>query len=309
MTSDVAVGFVAPQNGDVVRALEDAGAASFWVGGHIASVNPSPEPLVWLSRLAEQTRTATIGTATLLLPLYPPALVAKQIADLDRACGGRIALGVGVGGEYPADFDAVEVPINERGSRADETIDLLRRFWTAEPVQHTGRHFHIDGVRIHPAPRQPGGPPIYVSGRQDVAMRRAVRAGDGWMPYLYSPRRYAESVERINALASEAGRDLEHFEWLVYLMVAIDDDREAARLGAAKFLGGTYRQDFDAMVDHVAVAGTIDDVTERLTAYVTSGARHLILCPIHGDTRDAAERLLRDVAPNLSGGIAPRGVS
>jgi len=61
-------------------------------------------------------------------------------------------------------------------------------------------------------------------------MRRAVRGGDGWMPYLYSPRRYAESVDRIHALASEGGRDLERFEWLVYLMVAIDDDRAYIRV-------------------------------------------------------------------------------
>ena len=298
-TADVTVGFLAPDDAAAVRALEDAGARSFWVGGHIASLNPSPEPLMWLARLAEQSRSATIGTATLLLPLYPPALVAKQIADLDRASGGRVALGIGVGGEYPSDFAAVEVPLTERGSRADEAIDLLRRFWTAEPVEHAGRHFHIDGVRIHPAPRQPGGPPIYVSGRREPAMRRAARVGDGWMPYLYSARRYAESVERIHTLASEFDRDLDGFEWLVYLMVAVDDDAEAARRGAAKFLGGTYRQDFDAMVDHVAVAGSIDDVGERLAAYVEAGARHLILCPIHGDTRTAAEQLLDEVVPGI----------
>src|SRR5882672_7974224 len=120
-TGHVAVGFVAPEDGETVRALEDAGATSFWVGGHVASVNPSPEPMIWLARLAEQTRSATIGTATLLLPLYPPALLAKQLADLDRASGGRVVLGVGVGGEYQSDFAAVEVPVEERGSRADES--------------------------------------------------------------------------------------------------------------------------------------------------------------------------------------------
>ena len=56
-----------------------------------------------------------IGTATLLLPLYPPAIIAKQVADLDRDCGGRLAIGVGVGGEYAADFAAVEVPIERAG--------------------------------------------------------------------------------------------------------------------------------------------------------------------------------------------------
>ena len=66
------LGFVSLTNGTVVRRLEDAGVSSFWVGGHIASVNPSPEPVVWLARLIEQTRVATVGTATQLLPLYPP---------------------------------------------------------------------------------------------------------------------------------------------------------------------------------------------------------------------------------------------
>src|SRR6267378_1651047 len=110
-SGSVLAGFVAPDDAAAARALEDAGAASLWVGGHVASANPSPEPLMWLARLAEQTRSAMIGTATLLLPIYPPALVAKQIADLDRASGGRVVLGVGVGGEYQSDFAAVEVPV------------------------------------------------------------------------------------------------------------------------------------------------------------------------------------------------------
>jgi probable F420-dependent oxidoreductase len=297
-----AVGFVAPADAAAAAALEQAGAASLWVGGHVASTNPSPEPLMWLARLAEQTRTATIGTATLLLPLYPPALVAKQIADLDRACGGRVALGIGVGGDYPSDFDAVEVPIKERGPRADEAIGLLREFWTAQPVRHEGPHFRYDGVRIHPAPSQPGGPPIYVSGRRVPAMRRAARAGDGWMPYLYSPRRYAESVARIQDMASDHGRDLDGFEWLAFVMVAIDDDAAAARRGATEFFGRTYRRDLDEMLDHVAVAGNPDDVGERLVAYVEAGVRHLILCPIHGDPLHAAQRLLADVVPGLQEG-------
>jgi probable F420-dependent oxidoreductase len=293
------VGFVAPPDAAAVSALEQAGAASLWVGGHIASANPSPEPLIWLARLAEQTRSATIGTATLLLPLYPPALVAKQVADLDRACGGRVALGIGVGGEYPSDFAAAEVPLKERGARADEAIELLRGFWTAQPVRHQGRHFRFDDVRIHPAPHQPGGPPIYVSGRREPAMRRAARAGDGWMPYLYSPRRYAQSVQRIQAMAADLDRDLGDFEWLAYVMLAIDDDGTAARRGATRFFGRTYRQDLDDMLNHIAVAGTADDVGARLAEYVEAGARHLILCPIHGDPLRAAERLLADVVPGL----------
>ena len=70
---------------------------------------------------------------------------------------------------------------------------------------HAGRYYSMEEVRIHPAPVQPNGPPIIVAGRKERAMRRAVELGDGWMPYLYSARRYADSVETIRRLADEAG--------------------------------------------------------------------------------------------------------
>ncbi len=181
---------VAPQNTSSVRALEQAGVDSLWVGGHLASPRPAPEPIVWLARLAEQSKVATIGTATLVLPWYPPPVAAKQLADIDRAAQGRLVVGVGAGGEYPDDFAAASVPIEERGQRLDESIGLLRRFWTSEPVDYSGRHFQYSGLRIHPAPTNTGGPPIVVTGRRRPAMRRAALLGDGWMPYLYSVERY-----------------------------------------------------------------------------------------------------------------------
>lgn len=294
-----ALGFVAPTNGTMVRHLEDAGVSSFWVGGHVASANPSPEPVVWLARLIEQTHVATVGTATLVLPLYPPALLAKQIADLDNASGGRVVVGIGVGGEYESDFAAVGVPRGQRGTRANEGIDLLRRFWTAEPVVHHGRHFSFDGVRIHPAPANPAGPPIVVSGRTEAAIRRAALLGDGWMPYLYSPSRYASSVQQVIELAGQKGRSLDGFGWYAYLMVAVDPDAAAARRGAAAFLATTYRQDVGAMIDSITVAGTIDDVGQRMAEFVEAGARHLIVCPIHGDVPTMAGHLLEEVLPNL----------
>jgi alkanesulfonate monooxygenase SsuD/methylene tetrahydromethanopterin reductase-like flavin-dependent oxidoreductase (luciferase family) len=294
------LGFVAPTDPTTVRRLEDQGVSSFWVGGHIASVNPSPEPVVWLSRLVEQTRSATVGTATLVLPLYPPALLAKQIADLDNASDGRVVLGIGVGGEYESDFAAVGVARSQRGSRANESIGLLRRLWTGEPVVHHGRHFSFDDLRIHPAPARPGGPPIVVSGRSEAAMRRAALLGDGWMPYLYSPSRYASSVQRVTDIAGQNERSVDGFGWYAYLMVAVDPDPAMAKRGAVDFLGSTYRQDVSAMVDRITVSGSIDDVGERMAEFVEAGARHLIVCPMHGDVPTLAGSLLEDVVPRLS---------
>jgi alkanesulfonate monooxygenase SsuD/methylene tetrahydromethanopterin reductase-like flavin-dependent oxidoreductase (luciferase family) len=282
--------------------LQAAGARSLWVGGHIASRNPSPEALSWLARLCEQVDDATlVGTAVLLLPLYPPAIVAKMIADLDNVTGGRIALGVGVGGEYPAEFAAAGVPLAGRGKRMDEQIALLRRFWTGEAISWDGPLFPLDGVRIHPAPAQEGGPPIVVAGRQAVAMRRAARLADGWMPYLFSARRYGESVAAVKAEAAASGRSLDGFAWLAYIPISVDDDRAVARERAAGFLGGTYKQDFDAMLDRVAVTGTPDEVVVKLQEYVDAGARHLILLPAtrEGGTQ-MLTRILTEIAPRVT---------
>jgi alkanesulfonate monooxygenase SsuD/methylene tetrahydromethanopterin reductase-like flavin-dependent oxidoreductase (luciferase family) len=277
----VRIGIVAPQTMASVRALEEAGIDSLWVGGHLASPRPSPEPLVWLARLAEQSEVASIGTATLVLPWYPPPVAAKQLADIDRAAQGRLLVGVGAGGEYPDDFAAAGVPIEERGRRLDESIGLLRRFWTAEPVDYAGELFHYSGLRIHPPPTRPGGPPIVVTGRRRAAMRRAASLGDGWMPYLYSSERYARSVATIRELAVGGGRSLDGFLWMAYVMVAVDATEEKARQRAARFLGSTYAQDFTELVDRVAVTGTLDAVVDGLVAFVRAGARHLVLLPCH----------------------------
>src|SRR5579862_4901456 len=223
-----------------VGELEELSIDSLWVGGHVASPNPTPEAMVQLVRLSALAHRVTIGTAILLLPLYPPAIVAKQIADLDRATNGRIILGVGVGGEYPAEFRACGVPLSERGPRTDEAIGLLRRLWSAEEITHEGRFYPLDAVRIHPPPTRPGGPPIIVAGRQPAAMRRAATLGDGWMPYLYSPRRYAESVMTVGQAAADIGRDLAGFIWMVFVFVSVHDDPAVAQEQAARFLGGTY---------------------------------------------------------------------
>jgi alkanesulfonate monooxygenase SsuD/methylene tetrahydromethanopterin reductase-like flavin-dependent oxidoreductase (luciferase family) len=273
------LGMVAPQGREGVRALEELGVDSLWVGGHLASPNPSPEPLVWLARLAEQSERAAIGTATLVLPWYPPPVAAKQLADIDRASHGRLVVGVGGGGEYPDDFAAAGVPIRERGPRLDESIGLLRSFWTAEPVDHSGPHFRYSQLRIHPPPARPGGPPIVVTGRRRAAMRRAATLGDGWMPYLYSAERYERSAAAIRELAAELGRSLDTFLWMAYVMVSVDSSRDAARERAARFLGTTYSQDFRLFVDRVAVTGTLEEVVDGLTAFVRAGARHLVLLP------------------------------
>ena len=298
--SALSVGFVTSAAREEVEALEALPIDSLWVGGHVAAPTPVPEVMAQLARLSALSQRVRIGTSILLLPLYPPAIIAKQVADLDRATGGRVTLGVGVGGEYEQEFRACGMPVHERGRRTDEAIPLIRRLWTAEEISHPGPFFPMERVRIHPAPAQAGGPPIVVAGRKPPAMARAARLGDGWMPYLYSPRAYAESVQRIRALAAEAGRDLAGFEWMQFLFVNAGDDADRARAETAAFLGGTYRQDFTDLVDRLTAAGTPSEVAARIQAFVDAGARHFIFTPAtHADRLGMARRILEDVLPQV----------
>jgi len=298
--TDFSVGFVCQPERSLVDTLEALPVDSLWVGGHVASTNPSPEAMVQLARLAALTSRVRIGTSILLLPLYPPAIVAKQVADLDRATAGRVTLGVGVGGEYPQEFRACQVPVTERGARTDEAIPLLRRLWSGEEQSHAGRFYSMEEVRIHPTPVQPDGPPIIVAGRKERAMQRAVALGDGWMPYLYSSRRYADSVGTIRRLAEEAGRDLTGFEWFAFVFVNVHDDAEKAKEETAEFLGGTYRQDFHRMLDHIAVAGSSEEVVSGLAEFVRAGATHLVFTPAtRSRSQEVALRLINEIVPRV----------
>src|SRR5439155_25518010 len=115
---------------------------------------------------------------------------------------GRVILGVGVGGEVAKDFEAVGVPVRERGARTDEAMRALRELFSGRPASFGGRFFAFEEISIRPATAQPGGPPLWVGGRSDAAIRRAAQLADGWMPLWVSPERYAEGLARVR----EGGR-------------------------------------------------------------------------------------------------------
>ncbi len=301
-----------------LAAAEQLPIESLWQGGHILPARPTGEAITRLSLLTAWTERVRVGTAILLLPLYHPVIVAKQLADLDAWSGGRVSVGLGVGGEFREEFDAVAVPVAERGARTNEAMAVLRALWSGEPVTHHGRFFDLDEARLRPVVPPPpggpgaaagtgaervghiGGPPLLVSGRKTPAMRRAARLGDGWMPYLMSPQAYAESVRTIRQEAERAGRDLEGFEWMLYLYCSVRADGDRARDDVATFLGGAYGDKPGAMVDRIAPSGTPDQVAVRLQEYVDAGVRHFVVSPAApADTFEVVRLAAQEVQPQL----------
>ena len=292
-----------------LRAAERLPIESIWQGGHVLPPTATGESITRLALLTAWTERVRIGTSILLLPLYQPVVVAKQLADLDSRSGGRVSVGLGVGGEFPKEFEAVAVPIGERGPRCDEAMDVLRALWRGGPVSHHGRFFQFDELELRPvrapgadAPQmQPGGPPLLVSGRKEPAMRRAARRGDGWMPYLMSPSAYARSVETIRREADGAGRDLDGFEWMMYTYCSIRPQEDQARRDVAAFLGGAYGDMPGAMLDRIAPAGTPEQVAARLQEYVEAGVRHFIISPAaHENTLEVVTLAAHEVLPRLT---------
>jgi alkanesulfonate monooxygenase SsuD/methylene tetrahydromethanopterin reductase-like flavin-dependent oxidoreductase (luciferase family) len=244
--------------------------------------------------------------------LYHPVIVAKQLADLDARSGGRLCVGVGVGGEFRHEFDAIGVPVDERGPRTDEAIQILRTLWGGGPASFHGHFFRFDDVHLRPvqlpiqgnraaSAMQSGGPPLLVSGRREPAMRRAARLGDGWLPYLMSPDAYARSVRTIEEEATAVGRDLAGFEWMMYVYCSIRRDGERARGDVAAFLGSAYGGKPQAMLDRIAPAGTPEEVAVRLQQYVDAGVRHFVIAPAAtDDTLEVITLAAQEVLPRLS---------
>lgn len=291
-----------------LAAVERLPIDSIWHGGHVLPPTATGEAITRLALLTAWTERVRIGSAVLVLPLYNPVIVAKQIADLDARSGGRVSIGVGVGGEFPAEFEAVGVPVAERGGRTDEGIEVLRALWTGESVNYAGKYFKLNDVVMRPvkAPgaersqMRPGGPPVIVCGRKEPPMRRAARLGDGWMPYLMSPSAYARSVETIRAEAATIGRDLNNFEWMMYLYCSVRRDGDQARDDVAKFLGSAYGDKPQAMLDRIAPSGTPEQVAAILQEYVEAGVRHFIVSPAaQRDTLEVVTLAAQEVLPRL----------
>ena len=188
----------------LVELVDRCGYDLLWVGDHISFTLAIFDPLLQLAQAAVVSRRLHLGTAVYLLPLRHPTPVAKQVSTLDHLTEGRFIFGVGVGGEFPKEYEACGVPIGERGARLSESFAVLRKLWSGEPASHDGRFFKFEEVPMQPPPRQPGGPPIWCGGRSDAALRRIGRMTDGWMSYVVTPDMFRQGLEKIAAAAANA---------------------------------------------------------------------------------------------------------
>ena len=282
------------------RRIEELGFDVLGCGEHVSFHGETGNGFVSLSVAAGATSRIRLMSAITLVPLYPAALLAKLGAALDVASNGRFMLGVGVGGEYPNEFEACGVPVKQRGSRTDEALEVLHRTWTSTDVTFHGRYTTLNNFSLKPLPIQKPRPPIWVSGRKDAAMRRAARFADGWLPYMYTPEQLAESIAKIHQFGDECGRDLSHFTPGIFLFTAVHEDQASGFKMANDKLSVQYAQDFTKLTDKYTLAGTPERCRARLQEYIDAGARFVFLSTACPD--DYIERNLELMAAGI---VAP----
>lgn len=271
-----------------------------WAGDHVAFTGPISDPFIQLSYFSALRPELTYGTSIYLLPLRNPTTVAKMVATLDRMLGaGHFIFGIGVGGEFPPEFEACGVPVKQRGGRTNEAIPLIKRLWTEDRVEHRGKYFSFGAIKMEPKPATPGGPPIWVGGRAEAALKRAALYGDGWMPYVVTPKRVSDGLEVIAREAEHAGRKITNFGTCVHLFCTLGASYEAALDVSAEHLSKRYAMDFREPAKRYAALGTPADVAARVAEFIKAGVRNIGIDAIcHPRDRSAQlDQFAREVIP------------
>jgi probable F420-dependent oxidoreductase len=164
------------------------------------------DPIVTLAYVTSATTRIRLGTSVLIMPYYSPVLLAKQIATLDRVCGGRLHVGLGTGWSRD-EYEVSGVPYRQRGKRADEFLRCLKTIWTEDLVEFQGDFYHIPPSKIEPKPIQKPHPPITVGGFTPAVIRRAVTLADGFSGGNVPLDQVIPLVQQIKVAAETAGKD------------------------------------------------------------------------------------------------------
>lgn len=267
------------------QAIDQLGFDSLWTGEHIVFHRPILDAIPLLAGVAALTKRVRIGPAAILAPLRHPTMLAKELATLDIVSDGRLDVVVGVGGDYPKEFEACQIPMERRGQRTTETIEIMRRYWTEERFSYGGEIFRLDDVWMNPKPVQTGGPPVWIAGRSDAAITRAAGLGDGYMPYMYTADRCASAFAEVDARATELGVPLRPgFKRSAFVYVSMDDSPQRARELGIRDLSWRYGKDFSPWIDKYCVHGTPDAVVAGLQEFEVAGVEHLALGMIHEES-------------------------
>lgn len=278
---------------------EALGFSGGWVLEQVLGALASFEPVELLSYAAAVTERLRLGTAVLLSDVRSPVHLAKSLATLDHLSGGRLDVGLGLGGRFDL-YPATGIPREHRAERFTDGIRLMRRLWT-EPRVTVNGFWSLNEAAMEPKPIQKPHPPLWFGGHHPKALRRAVELGRGFIGAgSSSTAEFAEEMVILRGILADTARDPATFGIGKRIYIAVDADRPRAARRLAEWFGAFYRN--ADLAAKVAVWGDPDTCAEALQAVIRAGAQFLVLNPVF-DELEHLEVFASRIAPKLSPGV------
>ena len=265
---------------EFARNMERLGFDSVWAGDHIQTTTAgSGEGYTYLAAMAAATSTITIGSRVIVLPLRHPMLNAKMAAQVDQLAHGRFIYGVGIGGDYAPEFENLGIPLKERGRIGNENLEVVMRLFNEERVTFEGKYYSIKDVELTPRPWQKPHPPIWMGGRAEEALERAVKYADGYFPFLTTAEGLKQRLERIRILGEQRGRDTSTMDvgLVTVTTIAADHDTAHAEVAGRSPANGTRATtDWNATIDRYQAHGNAEDIIAFCERFAEAGVRHFV---------------------------------
>ena len=282
--------------GSFTDAARDLGFGFIGANDHLIYHRPWLDSIVALASVLDRSKDMRLATTVALPVLRGPIVLAKAAAALDILSGGRLILGVGPGSSE-RDYRAAGVPFDERWSRLDESLRVLRTHLTPGTAPVPGRYYFNEPT-MEPAPVQPTGPPIWIgSWGSDAGLRRVARHGDGWIASAWNltPAKARAARATLAAALAQRGRTLDGFPCALGTMwtyVTEDSRTQEAQLAA---LASMHDRPVPTLQDQVLV-GPAEHCAAVLRAYADAGMDTVFVWPL-ADAEKQLELLMHEVAP------------
>ena len=281
-----------------VDAARDCGFAAVSANDHFLFQTPWLDGLTALAAVIERSGAMELATTVALVALRGPVPLAKTLAALDLLSDGRVIAGVGPGSSE-RDYDAVGVPYEERWERFDEATAILRSLLRDDPPPETRRYYPLPGSQLAPAPRRPGGIPLWIgSWGSKAGLRRVARLGDGWLASAYNttPDGFKAAKQSLSEQLHAHGRDPDRFpNALATMWTWITEDARDADRVLREVLAPMLKRDPDALRDQLCI-GPAEQCAELLSRYAQAGCERVYLWPL-GDEPQQIELAATAVLP------------
>ncbi|MGH3167424.1 MAG: LLM class flavin-dependent oxidoreductase [Trebonia sp.] len=278
--------------------VEDLGVyESAWTQEGTLGPGPQIAPIEAMTFAAACTSRLRLGCVVFVSTLHSPVHLAKSLASLDQLSRGRLDVGVGTGGPSRP-FGAFGVDGARYVSRFTEGVALMKALWTSSRVTFDGEFWQLKDAAMEPKPLQRPHPPLWFGGASEVALRRAVRLGDGFFGAGSSTTEaFAAQVRTVREALAAAGRSPSGFPVAKRVYISIDSDAGRARERVNDALAGIYGRRVPA-IEAAAIAGTAGDCLRAVQDVADAGAE-LILFTALDEQLEHAEQIAAEIIPRL----------